>query len=239
MKKKVLYIILTLALIFIIGGCDESEGGGNEYEVQNIQMLNTIVNQKLDNFTCNCVSAITINDTLNKEQILQELKTTVDNDKIHIILKEDEIKTELYQETENDKIKYYINCENSWEGPFEKIEFNPINFVAILEFGEITEDMFEYIEGVWVGNVEKLEEVLAPYFKEYIDNIAKEYECEVELEKTQINKFNVEISNNKLKKETIEISLYCKKGNKQFLLSAKYIYNYSRIGTTLVEGPNQ
>lgn len=239
MKKKVLYIILTLALIFIISGCEGSAGSGNEYEVQSIQMLNEVVNKKLDNFTCNCISTIAMSGNIKNEQKSQELRTTVDENKMHIVLKENDAKIELYQEIENDKVCYYVYNESSWEGPFENTTFEPINFVAILEFGEITEDMFEYNEGVWVGNIEKLEKFLNVYLEKYIKNIAREYQCEIDLEKTKITKFNVEISNYKLKKETIEFVLECKKQEEPFTLSVKYIYNYSRIGTTSVDGPNQ
>lgn len=229
--KKVIYIMLVFICVLMICGCENSSDG---YEVQNIEMLNEVMNSQYVNYTCRCTSEETITKEREEITIKTEYKTYVEEGKAYISKTTDDNKIDFYEEVENEKLNvYYSKNDGSWNGPIVTKE--SVRQSGLLNFGEITAEMFEYIEGVWVGNIEEIEKVLKECIQEYLN---KTIEDNCEVTNFALKKFDIEISDSKLKRQVIEIEYTSIINGVEYKVFSKYIYNYSKIENTVVTTPN-
>lgn len=227
--KKVIYIMFSVVFVLMICGCTNSSG----YEVQNIEMLNEVMNNQYVNYTCRCTSQVTtVNE--NKEIIQKvEFKTYVDEGKAYITKTTEDYKIDFYEEVVDDQLCVYNSAnDGSWVGPI--IVKESVKQSGLLNFGEVTAEMFEYIEGVWVGNTEEIEKVLKNHIKDYLNRTLEE---NVEIYDFALKKFDIEISDEKLKRQVIEIEYTSMINGVEYKVFSKYIYNYSKIGSTVVDIP--
>lgn len=228
--KKVIYSMLSVIFVLMICGCANSSG----YEVQNIEMLNEVMNSQYVNYTCRGTSQVTtINE--NKEIIQKvEFKTYVDEGKAYSTKTTEDYKIDFYEEVVDDQVCVYNSVNGgSWVGPI--IVKESVKQSGLLNFGEVTAEMFEYIEGVWVGNTEEIEKVLKNHIKDYLNKTLEE---NVEMYDFTLKKFDIEISDEKLKRQVIEIEYTTIIQDVEYKVFIKYIYNYSKIGNTVVETPS-
>lgn len=230
--KKIIYTMVTLICVLAICGCERY--AGDEYEVQDIGLLNEVINSQYANYTCRSSSQVTtINE--NKEIIQKvEFKTYVDEGKAYITKTTEDNKIDFYEEVINDQVCVYNSANGgSWVGPL--IVEESVKQSGLLNFGEVTAEMFEYIEGVWVGNTEEIEKVLKNHITDYL---SKTLEEDAETYDFVLKKFDIEISDEKLKRQVIEIEYTTIIQNVEYKVFIKYIYNYSKIGNTVVETPS-
>lgn len=230
--KKIIYILLVFICTSILCGCENSDN--NEYEVQNIEMLNEVINSEYLNYTCRCSLQTTTIKEKEEMMINVEYKTYVEEGKAFISKTFKDCKVDFYEEIVNEKLNVYSSTNGgSWKGPIVVEE--SVKQSGLVNFGEVTTEMFEYIEGVWVGNIEEIEKVLKQYIQDYLNQAIED---SVEIKDFSLKKLDIEISDSKLKRQVIEIEYTSIVENMEYKVYSKYIYNYSKIGNTVVATPS-
>lgn len=230
--KKIVYIILTFIFIFAICGCEDS----GEYEFQDLEMLNSVINTELNNFTCICISSMTANVGTDENSMDMEFKTRIQDNKTYITMRIKDDTLEIYEEKEEDIITSYMCLNNTkWSDPI-KINVSKLeNQLGILEFGEVDEKMFRYIEGVWIGNTKELEPFLEEKLMSFLEKMIED--TQMSIDNVFLRRFDIEIGYSKLKRQVIEVDFVGKYQDEEYVATVKCIYNYSKIGNTIVEKP--
>lgn len=230
--KKIIYITLAFLFTFIICGCENT----GEYEFQDLEMLNNVINTELDNFTCICISSMIINVGKDEKEVDMELKTYVQDNKTYVTIKIQEDTIDIYEEKEDNIITSYVRINNGeWNEPVKISVSRVDNQLGILEFGQVSEKMFHYIEGVWIGNTKELEQLLDQSLMVFVEENIKDEEMTID--DVFLKRFDIEIGYSKLKRQIIEVEFIGKCQNDEYFATAKYIYNYSKIGNTIIEKP--
>lgn len=229
--KRFIYILFGFICMLVLCGCENSIGG---YEVQNIEMLNEVINSEYVNYTCRCSSQITTIKEKEESTTKTEYKTYVEEGKAFISKITKDCKVDFYEEVANEKLNVYCSTNGGlWEGPIVTEE--SVKQSGLVNFGEITAEMFEYIEGVWVGNIEEIEKVLRGYIQNYLNETIQN---SVEIVDFALKRLDIEISDSKLKRQVIEIEYTTIIKGVEYKVFSKYIYNYSKIGNTVVTTPS-
>lgn len=230
--KKIIYITLAFIFTFMICGCENT----GEYEFQDLEMLNNVINTELDNFTCICISSMIINVGKDEKKVDMELKTSVQDNKTYVSIKMQEDTIDVYEEKKDSIITSYIRLNNNeWSEPV-KINVSRLeNQLGILEFGQVDEKMFHYIEGVWIGNTKELEQLLNQDLMVFVKAIVKDEGMTID--DVFLKRFDIEIGYSKLKRQIIEVEFIGKYQDDDYCGVAKYIYNYSKIGNTIIKKP--
>lgn len=230
--KKIIYITLAFIFAFMLCGCEN----GSQYEFQDLEMLNDVMNTEMNNFTCKCISSMIVNVGKDEKRMDMELKTCVQENKIYITIKVGENIVEIYEEINGNTLTSYQCIDNgSWNGPIVESATKLEESLGIRNFGEIEDEMFEYKEGVWIGNTKLLEQTLNYNLMSFVNQIVKN--TQMDIDQIFLKRFDIEIGYSNLKRQIIEIEFMGKWQDEDYFAKSKYIYNYSKIGNTIVERP--
>ena len=140
---------------------------------------------------------------------------------------------EVYYKMDGEYVDIYTKNGEIWEyeseGLDDYLEESDIYFLDI----EV-KDVFEEEDGVWVGNGEKITEMLKPS----LDKIAKEMAGSgVSIKKMSVDKYNIELKNNQVSKIDIIISMKMSANGMEMTIKISMPMNIKNVGETKVTIP--
>lgn len=140
---------------------------------------------------------------------------------------------EVYYKMDGEYVDIYTKNGEIWEyeseGLDDYLEESDIYFLDI----EV-KDVFEEEDGVWVGNGEKITEML----KTSLDKVAEELVgTGVSIEKMSVDKYNIEMKNNQISKLDIIISMKMSANGMEMTMKMSMPMNIKNVGETKVTIP--
>lgn len=140
---------------------------------------------------------------------------------------------EVYYKMDGEYVDIYTKNGEIWEyeseGLDDYLEESDIYFLDI----EV-KDVFEEEDGVWVGNGEKITEML----KISLDKVAEELVgTGVSIEKMSVDKYNIELKNNQISKLDIIISMKMSANGMEMTIKISMPMNIKNVGETKVTIP--
>lgn len=140
---------------------------------------------------------------------------------------------EVYYKMDGEYVDIYTKNGEIWEyeseGLDDYLEESDIYFLDI----EV-KDVFEEEDGVWVGNGEKITEML----KISLDKVAEELVgTGVSIEKMSVDKYNIELKNNQISKLDIIISMKMSANGMEMTIKISMPMTINNVGKTLVTVP--
>ena len=140
---------------------------------------------------------------------------------------------EVYYKMDGEYVDIYTKNGEIWEyeseGLDDYLEESDIYFLDI----EV-KDVFEEVDGVWVGNGEKITEML----KISLDKVAEELVgTGVSIEKMSVDKYNIELKNNQISKLDIIISMKMSANGMEMTIKISMPMTINNVGKTLVTVP--
>lgn len=140
---------------------------------------------------------------------------------------------EVYYKMDGEYVDIYTKNGEIWEyeseGLDDYLEESDIYFLDI----EV-KDVFEEEDGVWVGNGEKITEML----KTSLDKVAEELVgTGVSIKKMSVDKYNIELKNNQISKLDIIISMKMSANGMEMTIKISMPMNIKNVGETKVTIP--
>lgn len=140
---------------------------------------------------------------------------------------------EVYYKMDGEYVDIYTKNGEIWEyeseGLDDYLEESDIYFLDI----EV-KDVFEEEDGVWVGNGEKITEMLKPS----LDKIAKEMAGSGgSIDEMSVDKYNIEMKNNQVSKIDIIISMKMSANGMKMTMKMSMPMNIKNVGETKVTIP--
>ena len=140
---------------------------------------------------------------------------------------------EVYYKMDGEYVDIYTKNGEIWEYESESLddylEESDIYFLDI----EV-KDVFEEEDGVWVGNGEKITEML----KTSLDKVAEELVgTGVSIKKMSVDKYNIELKNNQISKLDIIISMKMSANGMEMTIKISMPMNIKNVGETKVTIP--
>lgn len=235
MRKSSFFLLLLLCLIAFCSCDNSNDNNGSGYEIQDIKMLNLAMANTFDNFTCKCSSVIT--SVVDNEKISNEtsLKVLIQGEKSYSQINTNGYTIEIYNEKNSNGFDTFISTDGEcWLESTLNTNKITKDQLGIFDFGIITEEMFEYFEGVWIGNIEILNNILEKQIFKLITDATIKYKS---IENVKLEKFNIEISDGNLKRQNVIISFNGYYQDIYYTSLIEYRYSYTKIGATIVNKP--
>jgi len=140
---------------------------------------------------------------------------------------------EVYYKMDGEYVDIYTKNGEIWEyeseGLDDYLEESDIYFLDI----EV-KDVFEEEDGVWVGNGEKITEMLKPS----LDKIAEELVgTGVSIKEMSVDKYNIELKNKQISKLDIIISMKMSANGMEMTIKISMPMNIKNVGETKVTIP--
>lgn len=225
MKKIFLFISVLFVTIFLTACSAEKrfEKAFEELEKTSYTMEGSM---RVD-FTVNYYG-ITQSQTMVADMYME-----IDPEQSYIMTTMNGQTQEVYYKMDGEYVDIYTKNGEIWEyeseGLDDYLEESDIYFLDI----EV-KDVFEEEDGVWVGNGETITEMLKPS----LDKIAEEMAgTGVSIEKMSVDKYNIELKNNKISKLDIIISMKMSTIGMETTIKISMPMTINNIGKTLVTVP--
>ena len=200
MKKINLFIILLLA-IFTLTSCannkKEDEGKLNkEEETKFLEIINT----PLENYTCDYLNhcVITAGDQTMTSDIVYLMK--VNKDKVYMnISTENEVLLSAYYEKSDEELDVWANVGDGWSK--NSVDLDELDMPNMIPAGTVEAGDFKKEDGVWVGNVEKLNDKLKDLIFESLESMGITEDVKFTLES-----YKITIENDQVAKVEMDLS---------------------------------
>lgn len=249
MKKiKIFLLVLVMFLSFVfVVGCDKHEhefvdgkcecGETDPNYVDPLdQLANEMKSLETVSATINCSMSMTMKMTMNGQSESQTMNADMyiesDNVKSYTITTVEGEKQYAYTVVEGDLVKQYAKLDEEWIS---------LDAVSVDEYSTNTDlfnievkDVFTLQDGVWVGNVETLSQVL----ETTMENIAGDLGGEgISIDETTIKKYNITMTEGKI--SLIDIEMYMKISYQGMVMEVSYAMPMylSKVGETTVTTP--
>ncbi len=182
--KKNLFTLIMLMLVVSLSGCSgqkKLEKALNELSEESYTMHGDME----VNVTYTYMGQI-MSESMESDMIIE-----ADPIQTYTITTSDGNNSYTYTKIENDKIKTYSKLDNNWELiSINDIEDKNSEITDLLNVDVEFKDVFSKVDGVWVGNPEKMTEVL----KATLDALAEDFGgMGVTIEETKIDKYTIEL----------------------------------------------
>lgn len=225
MKKIFLFISVLFVTIFLTACSAEKrfEKAFEELEKTSYTMEGSM---RVD-FTVNYYGQ-TLSQTMVADMYME-----IDPEQSYIMTTMNGQTQEVYYKMDGEYVDIYTKNGEIWEyeseGLDDYLEESDIYFLDI----EV-KDVFEEEDGVWVGNGEKITEML----KISLDKVAEELVgTGVSIEKMSVDKYNIELKNNQISKLDIIISMKMSANGMETTIKISMPMNINNVGKTLVTVP--
>lgn len=225
MKKIFLFISVLFVTIFLTACSAEKrlEKAFEELEKTSYTMEGSM---RVD-FTVNYYGQ-TLSQTMVTDMYME-----IDPEQSYIMTTMNGQTQEVYYKMDGEYVDIYTKNGEIWEyeseGLDDYLEESDIYFLDI----EV-KDVFEEEDGVWVGNGEKITEMLKPS----LDKIAKEMAGSgVSIKKMSVDKYNIEMKNNQVSKIDIIISMKMSANGMEMTNKISMPMNIKNVGETKVTIP--
>lgn len=257
MKKRILIFSLSLLLCLLVGGCKEKtpcEKDGHTWneatyvapktcsvcgETEGEKLVETFATVEaamdevnLGNFTMVMSTSSSVEEQTNEAVVTIKLAgdyAITDTSAAGMTIT-------VFTETIDNSVYSYVKLptDGSWvyQGKTSVEEGNASNGSATNV--DITENMFTFTNGMWVGNAASLNKVL----DNYLSVFAEQYEnAGMSVDNMSVSRYDIKLNNGKLDKIYLDFSMTLSMSGESITLSAETVSTYSNIGTTVVEKP--
>ena len=225
MKKIFLFISVLFVTIFLTACSAEKrlEKAFEELEKTSYTMEGSM---RVD-FTVNYYGQ-TLSQTMVTDMYME-----IDPEQSYIMTTMNGQTQEVYYKMDGEYVDIYTKNGEIWEyeseGLDDYLEESDIYFLDI----EV-KDVFEEEDGVWVGNGEKITEML----KTSLDKVAEELVgTGVSIKKMSVDKYNIELKNNQISKLDIIISMKMSANGMEMAIKISMPMNIKNVGETKVTIP--
>lgn len=250
MKKVrifLLVLVMVLSFVFVVG-CDKHEhefvegkcecGETDPNYVDPLdQLANEMESLETASATINCTMSMTMKMTMDGESESETMNADMyiesDNVKTYTITTVEGEKQYMYTVVEGDLVKQYAKLDEEW---------TYIDAVSVEDYSTNTDlfnievkDVFTLQDGVWVGNVETLSQVLETTMEDIAADLGGV--DGISLDETTIKKYNITMTDGKI--SLIDIEMYIKMSYQGMVMEISYAMpmHLSKVGETTVTTP--
>ena len=225
MKKIFLFISVLFVAIFLTACSAEKRLEKAFEELEKVSY--TMEGSMRVDFTVNYYGQ-TLSQTMVADMYME-----IDPEQSYIMTTMNGQTQEVYYKMDGEYVDIYTKNGEIWEyeseGLDDYLEESDIYFLDI----EV-KDVFEEVDGVWVGNGEKITEML----KISLDKVAEELVgTGVSIEKMSVDKYNIELKNNQISKLDIIISMKMSANGMEMTIKISMPMTINNVGKTLVTVP--
>ena len=225
MKKIFLFISVLFVAIFLTACSAEKRLEKAFEELEKVSY--TMEGSMRVDFTVNYYGQ-TLSQTMVADMYME-----IDPEQSYIMTTMNGQTQEVYYKMDGEYVDVYTKNGEIWEyeseGLDDYLEESDIYFLDI----EV-KDVFEEEDGVWVGNGEKITEML----KISLDKVAEELVgTGVSIEKMSVDKYNIELKNNQISKLDIIISMKMSANGMETTIKISMPMTINNVGKTLVTVP--
>lgn len=236
MKKIRIFSVMFL-LLFLLTSCnskkEENENQGNN---NNEEKFLEIINTPLENYTSIFDMDLNIEIGESKEKMSQNTVYLMEKnkDKAYMNITVDgERVLSTYYEINGKDINAWANFGDGWE---EENSVKPENFEmpTMLPSQKVEKGDFELVDGVWVGDVEKINAKIRGAILDSLSSMNIEDEATFTLKE-----YKVTIKDNQVSKIDIEFEFEITMQGEVFFIKANYYITFTDHNNTQVTKPEE
>ena len=176
---------------------------------------------------------MSILDYKQKQTIASDIKIEASPNQVYTLTTVDGQTQQTYTKINGKTVDVYTEVDGEWE--HESMNFEDYLVDSETYFLDIdVKDVFVESEGIWVGDTEKITEMM----KESLEKIASELAgTGASIDKMSVEKYNIEMKNNKISKIDMVIEMKMSVINMSISMKMTMPMNVSNIGKTKVTVP--
>lgn len=245
--KILLVLVMLLSLVFVTscnnhqheyvdGKCECGEADPNYVDPID-QLAAAMESLETVSTTINCAMSMTMTMSVGSEKQSQTMKADMyieaDANKSYTVTTSEGEKQYMYMVVEGEFVKEYAKLDEEWL---------LVDTIAVEDYSSNTDlfnievkDAFTLQDGVWVGNVEKLSQLLKSTMEEIAADLGGM--DGISMDETSIKKYNITMVDGKV--SLVDIEMYIKMTYEGMTMEISFAMpmNISKVGETTVTVP--
>lgn len=221
-KTKILNFLLILICMFSLTSCGKKVDKFDEFK--------EAVNKQYDSITYDMAFEIEMKMGSMKESESSSITVKMEGNKTYIEGTMFGEEGKAYAELEGDKYRTWEYDDGKWESS-EAITKEQYESMVSYPTIEVEEGDFEYKDGVWVANTEKIKEKLAKATSGILGELSGSYTIDV-------SKYNIKFNKDKIEKIEMVFSMKMSVSGYSMEYNFTYDITFSDHDKTKVERPS-
>ena len=192
-----------------------------------------IVNSDMENFTCYMDVRMKVKSGKSSATVDMDINMEVSKESMYMSMESGNELYCVYSKIVDDNIHSWVNQRGIWtKQPLMPIEDFKNN--SMLPNEEIEKGDFKYKKGVWVGDVDKLQDKLVDVINKSLETSDMGTDLDIEL-----NTYDIIIEDDKIVRVDMDIGSKIKEDSKEYKVTATYKIYFSKHNETTVTIPGR